>query len=64
MQALLKIIFENVEGDAAGVGHVDFWVKGGTASGLNTGALSKINSEMIKTLHKSTEINKEKEMEL
>lgn len=64
MQILLKQIFENVEGDAVGVGHTDFWVKGGTASGLNTGALSKINAEMVRALHKSSDIKKEKEMEV
>lgn len=62
MQILLKQVFENTEGDGIGVGHSDFWVKGGTASGLNTGALSKINTEMIKALHKSPEIKKEMEV--
>jgi DGQHR domain-containing protein len=64
MQLVLEKVFDNVDGDASGVGHADFWVKGGTASGLNTGALSKINSEMIKALHKPTDIREEKEMEL
>ena len=64
MQTLLEQTFENVEGDAAGVGHTDFWVKGGTASGLNTGALSKINTEMVKALHQPSAVKKEKEMEL
>lgn len=64
MQTLLEQVFENMEGDATGVGHTDFWVKGGTASGLNTGALSKINTEMIKALHKPTDVRTEKEMEI
>jgi DGQHR domain-containing protein len=64
MQNLLEMVFENVEGDGAGVGHTDFWVKGGTASGLNAGALSKINTEMIRALHKPTELKSEKEMEI
>jgi len=64
MQTLLEQVFENVDGDAAGVGHTDFWVKGGTASGLNTGALSKINNEMVIALHKPSDIKKEKEMEI
>jgi DGQHR domain-containing protein len=64
MQILLEQVFENVEGDAAGVGHTDFWVKGSTASGLNAGALSKISNEMVKALYKSSEIKKEKEMEV
>lgn len=64
MQILLEQVFENVEGDGIGVGHTDFWVKGGTASGLNTGALSKINTELVKALHKSSDVKKEKEMEV
>ena len=64
MQNLLEEIFDFTEGDGVGVGHADFWVKGGKASGLNTGALSKINSEMVKALHKSSETKKEKEMEV
>jgi hypothetical protein len=64
MQTLLEQVFDNIEGDGTGVGHTDFWGKSSTASGLNTGALSKINNEMVKALHKSTDIQKEKEMEL
>jgi DGQHR domain-containing protein len=64
MQILLEQVFENAEGDGTGVGHTDFWLKGATASGLNTGALSKINTELIKALHKPADITKEKEMEL
>lgn len=64
MQNLLEHVFENVEGDGAGVGHTDFWKKGGTASGLNAGALSKINTEMVKALHKPTNTTKENEMEI
>jgi hypothetical protein len=64
MQILLESVFEHVDGDATGVGHVDFWIKGGTASGLNTSALSKISAEMIKALYKPADIKKEKEMEI
>lgn len=64
MQALFQQVFDNVDGEAAGVGHTDFWVKGGSASGLNTGALSKINTEMVKALYKPVTVNKEKEMEI
>ncbi|MDO9581076.1 MAG: hypothetical protein Q7J06_11030 [Bacteroidales bacterium] len=63
MQILLEKVFDSTEGDGAGVGHTDFWVKGGTASGLNTGALSKSNNEMVKALHKLTNIQ-EKEIEV
>ncbi len=62
MQTLFEKVFDNVEGDAVGVGHTDFWVKGSTASGLNAGALSKISNEMVKALHKSSEIKVEKEV--
>ena len=64
MELLLKQVFENVEGDGAGVGHTDFWKKGSTASGLNAGALSKINTELIKALHKPSILKVNKEMEL
>lgn len=53
MQTILEQTFEEVEGDYAGVGHTDFWIKGGTASFLNMGALAVINTEMIKALHKT-----------
>lgn len=64
METLLRKAFDNVEGDAAGVGHTDFWIKGGTASGLNVGALTKINNEMVKALHKSSGENRLKDMEV
>ena len=64
MQNLLEQVFENVEGDGVGVGHTDFWVRGATASGLNSSALSKINTEMVKALHRSSEISIGKEMEV
>lgn len=64
MQGLLENVFENVNGDGAGVGHTDFWIKGGKASGLNTGALSKINTEMLIALHKPSDVKKGNEMEL
>jgi len=62
MKELLSNVFENAEGSAIGVGHTDFWVKGGTASGLNSGALRKINSEMVRALYSSSGIKIEKEM--
>jgi len=62
MQKLLQQVFNNIEGDGTGVGHTDFWGKSSTASGLNTGALSKINNEMVKALHKSTDTQKEMEL--
>lgn len=61
MEPMLSQAFENMEGDYAGVGHTEFWVKGGKASFLNSGALSVINAEMVKALHKSNFV---KEIEL
>jgi DGQHR domain-containing protein len=51
MQALLKAAFENVEGEYAAVGHPDWWAKGATASGLNSGALNAVYHELSKALH-------------
>ncbi len=59
MQGLLASVFENAEGDGTGVGHSDFWAKGGTASGLNSAALRKINTELIKALHRPTDFEQE-----
>lgn len=64
MQSLLEKVFENLEGDAAGTGHYEFWTKGGTAGGLNAGALSKINTEMIRALFRATEVGTNTEMEI
>lgn len=61
MESLLLQTFENVEGDYAGVGHTEFWVKGGKASFLNSAALNSINTEMIKSLHKT---NLQREIEV
>jgi DGQHR domain-containing protein len=62
MQNLLQNVFDNAEGVAMGVGHTDFWAKGGTASGLNSGALSKINSEMVRALVSSSGAQLEKDL--
>lgn len=61
MQNLLEKVFEEVEGDYAGVGHTDFWTKGSVASFLNSGAIAVINAEMVKALHKT---NFQKDIEL
>ena len=61
MQILLELVFDEVEGDYAGVGHTDFWTKGSTASFLNSGALNVINAEMVKALHKT---NFQKDIEI
>lgn len=53
MEPLLNQTFDNMEGEYAGVGHTEFWVKGGKASFLNSGALNVINTEMVKALHQA-----------
>jgi DGQHR domain-containing protein len=54
MEKLLRSCLENVEGDYAGVGHPDFWTKGGKASFLNAGAINVISQEMARALHNSS----------
>ena len=54
MEELLKACFENVEGDYAGVGHPDWWISGGKASFLNSGAINIVSQEMSKALHKTS----------
>ena len=54
MQSLLQACFENVEGEYAGVGHSDWWAKGGKASFLNAGAINVVSQEMTKALHKAS----------
>lgn len=54
MQSLLQSCFDNVEGDYAGVGHSDWWAKGGKASFLNSGAINVVSQEMTRALHKAS----------
>lgn len=54
MESLLRSCFENVEGEYAGVGHPDWWTKGGRSSFLNAGAINVVSQEMAKALHKSS----------
>jgi DGQHR domain-containing protein len=54
MMALLRACFESVEGDYAGVGHPEWWAKGGKASFMNAGAINQISQEMAKALHKTS----------
>ncbi|MBD2747769.1 DGQHR domain-containing protein [Microvirga sp. BT688] len=54
MHDLLEASFENVEGEYAGLGHPDWWVKGGKAGHLNSGAIGIAVQEMSKALHKSS----------
>lgn len=52
MKNLLRDCFENIGGEHAGVGHAQWWVSGGKASGLNTAAVRIVAREMSKALHK------------
>jgi DGQHR domain-containing protein len=54
METLLRSCFDNVEGDYAGVGHPEWWAKGGKASFLNSGAINVVSQEMSKALHKAS----------
>ena len=54
MKELLSNCFENVEGEFAGVGHAQWWARGGRASGLNAAAISHVAQEMAKALHKQS----------
>ena len=54
MEDLLRSCFDNVEGEYAGVGHPDWWAKGGKSSFLNAGAINVVSQEMAKALHKSS----------
>jgi len=61
METVLNQTFDNMEGDYAGVGHTEFWVRGGKASFLNAGAINVINNDLVKALYKS---NHQKDIEL
>jgi DGQHR domain-containing protein len=54
MQHLLQACFDNAEGEYAGVGHSDWWAKGGKASFLNAGAINVVSQEMTRALHKAS----------
>lgn len=54
MTALLGSCLEAVEGDYTGVGHPDWWAKGGKASFLNAGAVNVVSQEMSRALHKAS----------
>ena len=51
MDKLLQSCLENVEGEYAGVGHPEWWVKGSQASRLNAAAINIVSQEMSKALH-------------
>jgi len=54
MKTLLRSCLDNVEGEYAGVGHPEWWARGGKASFLNAGAINVVSQEMTKALHKAS----------
>jgi DGQHR domain-containing protein len=54
MEGLLRSCLENMDGEYAGVGHPEWWAKGGKASFLNAGAINIVSQEMSKALHKAS----------
>jgi DGQHR domain-containing protein len=53
IEQLLRDTFDNLEGEAVGVGHSDWWLSGsGLAGGMNSTALGKVNHELTKALQK------------
>ena len=54
MEKLLRACLDNVEGEYAGVGHPEWWAKGGKASFLNAAAINVVSQEMSKALHKAS----------
>ena len=57
MEQLLRSCFDSMEGEYAGVGHPDFWLRGGKASFLNAGAINVISHEMTKALHATSSLD-------
>jgi DGQHR domain-containing protein len=54
METMLRGCLDNVEGEYAGVGHPEWWARGGKASFLNAGAINVVSQEMTKALHKAS----------
>jgi DGQHR domain-containing protein len=54
MVEMLKVCFDNLEGEYAGVGHPEWWRRGGQAGGLNAGALRKVAHEMTRALNSAS----------
>ena len=54
MVNLLQECFDNVEGEFAGVGHSQWWTRGGKASGINAAAIGHVAQEMSKALNRQS----------
>jgi len=48
----LQGCFESMDGEYAGVGHPEWWHKGGVAGGMNSGALTKVVQAMAQALNR------------
>ena len=52
MERDLRQVFDNLDGEFAGVGHPDWWLSGtGLAKNLNSAGLNNINSALSRALH-------------
>jgi DGQHR domain-containing protein len=63
MKGILKEVFDNLEGDGAGIGTSEFWDIGGQAGKFSSGARSQITKNMVQVLAK-TLINDEENIEV
>jgi hypothetical protein len=54
MQEEMQAAFEAMDGEYAAVGHPEWWVVGGVAGMLNSGALNVVVQEMTAGLHKAS----------
>ena len=54
MTNLLQDCFDNIEGEFAGVGHSQWWTRGGKASGINAAAIGHVAQEMSKALNRQS----------
>lgn len=57
MESILRRCFEEATGEAAGVGHYDFWkTSTGRAGGLNSKAVSVVCKELKSALQRSSNL--------
>jgi len=52
MRGELERCFESMDGEYAGVGHPEWWHKGGVAGGMNSAALTKVVQAMAQSLNR------------
>ena len=63
IKSVLREVFDNLEGDGAGIGTSDFWDIGGQAGKFSSGARNQITKNMVQVLAK-TLINNDESMEI